>query len=120
MLGSLTTLSELCSEGKSGSFFYYSADGKYMVKTISHTEHRFFRKILPGYYSHIITNPDTMLVRFLGSHQIRFGKHSKVGSKRIYFVVMGNLFDTPFKIQIRYDLKGSWTGRLYYFFLMNQ
>ena len=101
MLGSLTTLSELCSEGKSGSFFYYSADGKYMVKTISHTEHRFFRKILAGYYSHIVTNPDTMLVRFLGAHQIRFGKHSKIGSKSIYFVVMGNLFETPFKIQRR-------------------
>ena len=106
MLGSLTTLSELCSEGKSGSFFYYSADGKYMVKTISHTEHRFFRKILAGYYSHIVTNPDTMLVRFLGAHQIRFGKHSKIGSKSIYF------FETPFKIQRRYDLKGSWYGRL--------
>ena len=112
MLGSLTTLSELCSEGKSGSFLYYSADGKYMVKTISHTEHRFFRKILAGYYSHIVTNPDTMLVRFLGAHQIRFGKHSKIGSKSIYFVVMGNLFETPFKIQRRYDLKGSWYGRL--------
>lgn len=111
MLGSLTTLSELCSEGKSGSFFYYSADGKYMVKTISHTEHRFFRKILAKYYSHIVTNPDTLLVRFLGAHQIRFGRHSKFGSKRIYFVVMGNLFDTPFKIERRYDLKGSWSGR---------
>ena len=111
MLGSLTTLSELCSEGKSGSFFYYSADGKYMVKTISHAEHRFFRKILAKYYSHIVTNPDTLLVRFLGAHQIRFGRHSKFGSKRIYFVVMGNLFDTPFKIERRYDLKGSWAGR---------
>ena len=111
LLGSLTTLSELYSEGKSGSFFYYSADGKYMVKTISHTEHRFFRQILEQYYSHIVTNPDTMLVRFLGAHQIRFGKHNKLGGKRIYFVVMGNLFDTPFKIQRRYDLKGSWVGR---------
>ena len=115
MLGSLTTLSELCSEGKSGSFFYYSADGKYMVKTISHTEHRFFRKILAKYYSHIVTNPDTLLVRFLGAHQIRFGRHSKFGSKRIYFVVMGNLFDTPFKIERRFDLKGSWAGRLFAF-----
>ena len=35
-----------------------------------------------------------------------------MGSKSIYFVVMGNLFDTPLKIHRRYDLKGSWVGRL--------
>ena len=112
IMGTLSTLTELYSEGKSGSFFYYSFDGKYMVKTISHTEHRFFRHILEKYYSHMVQNRDTMLVRFLGAHKIRQGKHSKVGSKSIYFVVMGNLFDTPLKIHRRYDLKGSWVGRL--------
>ena len=112
IMGTLSTLTELYSEGKSGSFFYYSFDGKYMVKTISHTEHRFFRHILEKYYSHMVQNRNTMLVRFLGAHKIRQGKHSKVGSKSIYFVVMGNLFDTPLKIHRRYDLKGSWVGRL--------
>ncbi len=29
------SLEEQCSAGKSGSFFYYSNDGKYMLKTIS-------------------------------------------------------------------------------------
>ena len=57
--------------------------------------------------------------RFLGAHQIRFGRHSKFGSKRIYFVVMGNLFDTPFKIERRFDLKGSWAGRLFAFVILS-
>ena len=110
MLGNLSTLSELCSEGKSGSFFYYSSDGKYMVKTISKTEHKFFRKILSQYYNHIICNPDTLIVRFLGAHSIKFNKEGMT-NKKIYFVVMGNLFDKPIKIQRRFDIKGSWVGR---------
>ncbi len=38
LLGDVNGLSELVSEGKSGSFFYYSADAKYLVKTISNSE----------------------------------------------------------------------------------
>ena len=35
------TLAELCSSGKSGSFFYYTSDGKFVLKTISKTEFKF-------------------------------------------------------------------------------
>lgn len=34
MLGEMSSMTELTSQGKSGSFFYYTADGKYMLKTI--------------------------------------------------------------------------------------
>ncbi|CAG8757480.1 25637_t:CDS:2, partial [Racocetra persica] len=43
-------LSELNSPGKSGSFFYYSRDYRFIIKTIHHTEHKFLRKILKQYY----------------------------------------------------------------------
>jgi len=43
LTGEFNSLSELCSSGKSGSFFYYTADGKYMLKTISKNEFRFFK-----------------------------------------------------------------------------
>jgi hypothetical protein len=43
-------LSELGSPGKSGSFFYYSRDYRFIIKTISHTEHKFMRSILKEYY----------------------------------------------------------------------
>lgn len=42
-------LSELGSPGKSGSFFYYSRDYRFIIKTIHHTEHKFMRKILKQY-----------------------------------------------------------------------
>lgn len=43
-------LSELTSPGKSGSFFYYSRDYRFIIKTIHYTEHRFLRKVLKDYY----------------------------------------------------------------------
>jgi hypothetical protein len=43
-------LSELASAGKSGSFFYYSRDYRFIIKTIHHTEHKFMRKILQQYH----------------------------------------------------------------------
>lgn len=36
VLGNLASLSELCSEGKSGAFFYYTADGKFLIKTVAY------------------------------------------------------------------------------------
>ena len=43
-------LSELGTPGKSGSFFYFSQDYRFIIKTISHTEHKFFRGILREYH----------------------------------------------------------------------
>ena len=47
-------LSELGSPGKSGSFFYYSQDYRFIIKTIHHVEHKFLRKILKPYSEVII------------------------------------------------------------------
>jgi 1-phosphatidylinositol-4-phosphate 5-kinase len=118
ILGNLSSLSELSSEGKSGAFFYYTADGKYMMKTVSAKEHVLLKKMLHGYYQHIQQNPGTLICRFLGLHCLRIQKrHQRAGksyrksTQKLYFVVMGNMFNTPFDIKRRYDLKGSWVGR---------
>lgn len=44
ILGRLSSLSELSSSGKSGSFFYFTDDSKYMIKTISKNEFTLLRK----------------------------------------------------------------------------
>jgi len=122
VLGNLSSLSELSSEGKSGAFFYYTADGKYMIKTVSPKEHKLLKGILKRYYDHITTQPGTLLVRFLGLHSLRVHKERKAGAcgcgktwnqsqRKLYFVVMGNMFNAPVEIHRRYDLKGSWVGR---------
>ncbi len=61
IMGNLTSLSELMSAGKSGSFFYYSSDSKYMLKTIPDREFKAFLKMLKPYYLHMERNYHTMV-----------------------------------------------------------
>ncbi|RHY61984.1 hypothetical protein DYB34_003374 [Aphanomyces astaci] len=67
------TTKERVSEGKSGAFFYFTQDRKYVVKTLTHEELKFLLQILPKYVT---------------------------------------VFDTRLPIHERFDLKGSWVGRL--------
>ena len=101
-------LSELGSPGKSGSFFYFSRDYKYIIKTIHHGEHKFLRKILRDYYNHVIDNPNTLLSQFYGLHRVKMPY-----GKKIHFVVMNNLFPPHRDIHTTFDLKGSTIGRDY-------
>ncbi|KAL7619574.1 Phosphatidylinositol-4-phosphate 5-kinase [Parahypoxylon ruwenzoriense] len=101
-------LSELGSPGKSGSFFYFSRDYKYIIKTIHHSEHKFLRKILKDYYEHVKENPNTLLSQFYGLHRVKMPY-----GKKIHFVVMNNLFPPHRDIHKTFDLKGSTVGRDY-------
>jgi 1-phosphatidylinositol-4-phosphate 5-kinase len=100
------SLKELCSTGKSGSFFYYSYDSKFVLKTISVKEFEFFKSILQDYYYHILNNPDTMLQRFYGLHTLYFN------NVKMHFVIMNNVFVTNIQVHYKYDLKGSTYQRL--------
>ncbi|CAG9333428.1 unnamed protein product [Blepharisma stoltei] len=104
-----SSLVGLMSSGKSGSFFYYSDDGKYVVKTMTRDEYVFLRKILPEYYEHIMTYPDTLIPRFYGFHKLLSPRGGKTIKR--YIIVMGNVFSSGDEIHIRYDLKGSTYGR---------
>lgn len=101
-------LSELGSPGKSGSFFYFSRDYKYIIKTIHHAEHKFLRKILREYYDHVTKNPNTLLSQFYGLHRVKMPY-----GKKIHFVVMNNLFPPHRDVHTTFDLKGSTIGRDY-------
>ena len=99
-------LSELGSPGKSGSFFYFSRDYKYIIKTIHHAEHKLLRKILRDYYQHIENNPNTLISQFYGLHRVKMAY-----GRKIHFVVMNNLFPPHRDIHNMFDLKGSTIGR---------
>ncbi|KJR83497.1 1-phosphatidylinositol-4-phosphate 5-kinase [Sporothrix schenckii 1099-18] len=101
-------LSELGSPGKSGSFFYFSRDYRYIIKTIHHSEHKFLRKILKDYYKHVTENPNTLLSQFFGLHRVKMPY-----GRKIHFVVMNNLFPPHRDIHQTFDLKGSTIGRDY-------
>ncbi|WVQ94277.1 hypothetical protein IAU59_001356 [Kwoniella sp. CBS 9459] len=101
-------LSELGSPGKSGSFFYFSRDYRFIIKTISHAEHKFLRSILKDYHEHVKSNPHTLLSRFYGLHRVKLPR-----GRKIHFVIMNNLFPPHRDIHETYDLKGSAFGREY-------
>ncbi|KAL0578394.1 Phosphatidylinositol-4-phosphate 5-kinase [Marasmius crinis-equi] len=99
-------LSELGSPGKSGSFFYFSRDYRFIIKTIHHKEHKFLLGVLKKYYEHVKSNPHTLISRFYGLHRVKLPR-----GRKIHFVIMNNLFPPHKDIHETYDLKGSTVGR---------
>ena len=100
---------EKFTEGKSGSFFYFTRDFKYIIKTVTDEEEKFLQKIAYRYYDHMKNNPNSLIVRFFGLHKVRLAREQRF----ITVVVMENIFHTPdrFAMHERYDLKGSRVGR---------
>ncbi|KAI9020507.1 hypothetical protein DFJ74DRAFT_673423 [Hyaloraphidium curvatum] len=99
-------LSELGSPGKSGSFFYFSADYRFIIKTIHHNEHKLLRQILANYHEHLVLNPQTLINRIFGLHRVKLPR-----GRKIHFVVMANIFPPNKDIHETFDLKGSTYGR---------
>jgi 1-phosphatidylinositol-4-phosphate 5-kinase len=101
-------LAELCSSGKSGSFFYYTADGQFVLKTMKKKEFKYFKSFIEIYYKHLSKdNPESLISRLLGLHKVIFFRKNGKMAKKIYFCIMENVFNTNLKIHMRYDLKGS-------------
>jgi len=98
---------EFISNAKSGQFFFYSSDGKYMIKTMTNSESKFLRRILPHYFRHCTENPNTLLTKFFGMYRVKL-YHLR---RNVKFVIMNSIYYTDKSIQTFYDLKGSELGR---------
>ncbi|GLE02810.1 hypothetical protein PINS_up011674 [Pythium insidiosum] len=98
---------EFMSNSKSGQFFFYSHDGRFMIKTQTKEESKFLRRILPHYYKFVMENPNTLITRFYGMHRVKM-HHIR---RKMHFIIMASVFDTPLEIHARFDLKGSTVGR---------
>lgn len=100
----LQTTKEKFSEGRSGAFLYFSSDMKYIVKTTTEDESLALRNIMGQYVRYIRSNPNSLIVRFLGCHSLT------LYGRTLYFVVMLNVFHGA-QFSERFDLKGSWINR---------
>ena len=74
-----------------------------MIKTLKEDECRFLRRILPHYVRHMTRNPHSLINRYYGLHRVKM-PHLR---RKIHFVVMNNIFQTPKPIHTMYDLKGA-------------
>ena len=100
---------EKFTEGKSGSFFYFSHDFRYIIKTVTSEEEKFLCRIAFHYYNHMKANPNSLIVRFFGLHKVRLAPEQRY----ISVVVMENIFHNRHQLKMSriYDLKGSTVGR---------
>ena len=104
-----TAMMEKFTEGKSGSFFFFSHDRKYIMKTISDVEVKFLMDNLQEYCHYLKDNPNSLLTRYYGLVKLRFTSEQEF----ISVVVMENVFylHEGMVLHERYDLKGSVTNR---------
>jgi len=97
-------------EGKSGQFFFFSWDKRYIVKTVEFNEMDFFHKCLQDYCTHL-TDPKmprdaagcsgSLLPKFLGLYTLKFEDEPAT-----HIVVMVNVFPVHVELREKYDLKG--------------
>lgn len=59
------------SQGKSGSFFFFSHDRKFIIKTMNEEELKIFLKALPDYFEHLKTNPSSLIARIYGVFKVK-------------------------------------------------
>lgn len=91
------------SKGKSGSFFFYSHDRKFIIKTISDGERKTLSEILREYYNYIKEHKESLITKIYGIYTVVIKNASSVN-----IILMQNLFGcSPIHIQRMFDLKGS-------------
>lgn len=105
-IGSLSDQLQKFSEGRSNSFFIFSPDKRFIIKTLNKQEAELLLRILPNLHQYFLANLTTLLPRFYGCHGVRV-LHGEV----VYVIVMGNVFHGAETIHEQYDLKGSWVNR---------
>jgi hypothetical protein len=97
------------SAGRSGSFFFFSHDDRFIVKTISKGElDLFLNKLLPTYLDHIIE--PSLMAKILGVFTVKSAQ-----IKQIHFMLMENTLRVDHSFfadkPLIFDLKGSTVDR---------
>lgn len=94
--------------GASGSFFFFSYDRKFIIKTMNNAELKIFLKMLPEYEQHLTANKGSLYSRIYGVYTIFMNKVSSVN-----LILMANTLEFRSKDAVKYifDLKGSWISR---------
>lgn len=56
--------------GKSGSFFFFSWDGNFLIKTMTMNDFAAFKKLFKAYFKHINKYPKSLLARIYGVYSV--------------------------------------------------
>ena len=96
------------SQGKSGSFFFFSHDSKFIIKTMNQDELDIFLESMPDYYNHIMQNPKSLIARIYGVFKVKMEDIVPVN-----LMLMANTINVKQidRIVNVFDLKGSIINR---------
>lgn len=94
------------SAGKSGSFFFFSYDKKFLLKTMNDHEMEVFTNCLPDYFQHLQKYPQSLVARIYGVFTVRMEELVPV-----HILLMSNAAQAGRNIEYVYDLKGSEINR---------
>ena len=94
--------------GASGSFFFFSHDRRFIIKTMTDDELKLFLKMLPDYELHLTENPDSVISRIYGVYTIKMKE-----IENVHLMLMANtlMFRNADNIERIFDLKGSTVSR---------
>ena len=94
--------------GRSGSFFFFSHDKKFIIKTMTSGELKLFLRILPRLAAHFKKNKNSLLCKVFGVFTVKTSKMSSV-----HIMLMENTLRVKEKDQLKFvfDLKGSLVDR---------
>jgi len=98
--------------GKSGSFFFFSHDSKFIIKTMTEGELETFMSMFEDYYHYLIEgNRNSMLARIYGIFTVYLEDIVP-----IHLILMKNTLQwmggSKDNVESIFDLKGSLQGRL--------
>ena len=94
--------------GKSGSFFFFSHDTNFLIKTMTMNDFNAFMYVFKFYFEHINQYPESLIARIYGVYSVQMDEMDPV-----YLILMGNTKQIDDKyIKKVYDLKGSMVKRI--------
>ena len=97
------------SQGKSGSFFFFSEDTNFIIKTMTESDLSTFTGFFEEYTAHVGRYQNSLLARIYGVFTI-----AMKDMVPIHVVLMGNAkktFDDKMSLKHVFDLKGSLVNR---------
>jgi hypothetical protein len=91
--------------GKSGEFFFFSANEKIVLKSISSSEVDTIKDFLRDYQAYLRTNPFTLLARIYGVFKVSY---INIGYSMFILVMQNTNYGIPKTSRVAtYDMKGS-------------
>lgn len=93
------------ASGASGSFFFFSKDKRFVIKTMTKTEKQFFiTRFAKPYFEHFERNPSSLLARIYGVYTVKMTGHSEIHLMMLAHTLR---IDNSERIERIFDLKGS-------------